>query len=321
MPDRVGRSVEVLLHGPAVASMRPRIEEAYATAAWWEQADASAFLAHHGPSIRAIVADGSLPIAHSLLQDLPGLSLVACVGSGFEAMDLAYLKARGVAVTHAPGLNSGDVADFAVLLLLAQARGLNAGQELFWSGQWGHRRAERRRSIQALKVGIVGLGAIGAAVAARLEAFGCRMSWWGPRDKPSVAWPRLASLSDLARASDALILTLRADEKTRGVIDASVIEDLGPDGIIVNVARGSVLDEDALMAALREGRLAGAALDVYGQEPADPRRWRDVPNLLATPHMAAATNESLNAMVGALMENLRRAFAGEPPFSPVPESP
>jgi lactate dehydrogenase-like 2-hydroxyacid dehydrogenase len=310
-------SIEILFHGPAVAGVRPRVEEHYATVAWWDRAEPDTFLRRHGAEIRAIVADGSLAIPPLLLEALPNLALIACVGTGFDGMDVTALRRRSVAVTHSPRTNTGDVADFAVLQLLALARGLTAGQSLFWSGEWARGPLARRRALSSMTVGIVGLGAVGLAVAQRLGGFGCGVTWWGPREKHEVDYPRAGSLIELARTSDVLVLALRADQQTVGLIDATIIEAVGREGLIVNVARGSVIDEDSLIAALKEGRLAGAALDVFAAEPADPQRWRDVPNLLATPHMAAGTHESLQAMGDAVLENLRRLFAGEPLFSPV----
>ncbi len=163
----------------------------------------------------------------------------------------------------------------------------------------------------------MGLGHIGQAVAVRAEAFGMTVSWWGPNPKPDARWPRAASLLALAQDSDILVIACRADASNQKAVSAEVIEAVGPKGMIVNVARGSILDEDALIAALRSGKLGRAGLDVFAQEPTPPERWADVPNAVLTPHTAGGTTDSLPLMFAQTFENLRRHFAGEPLASPV----
>lgn len=142
------------------------------------------------------------------------------------------------------------------------------------------------------------------------------VAWWGPREKPGAPWPRAASLLDLARKSDVLAVCCRADETSRGLVSQDVLEALGPEGLLVNVSRGQVVDEDALVAALRAGRLGGAALDVFAEEPTAPGRWADVPNTILTPHTAGATTEAVQRMVALLVANLQAFFAGEPVKTP-----
>jgi lactate dehydrogenase-like 2-hydroxyacid dehydrogenase len=144
------------------------------------------------------------------------------------------------------------------------------------------------------------------------------VAWWGPRPKPGASWPRRDSLLELAAWSDILLVAARAAEETRGLISREVIEAVGPEGLIVNVARGALLDEDALVAALKDGRLGKAALDAFEDEPTPPARWADVPNAVLTPHMAGRTSESVAHLLAQAVENLRRHFAHQPPLSPVP---
>ncbi len=175
------------------------------------------------------------------------------------------------------------------------------------------------RSLAGRALGIVGLGEIGAASARRAEAFGLTVSWWGPRDKPEAPWPRAESLLALAESSDILLVACRASEQTRGLVSREIIEAVGPRGLLVNVSRGQLVDEDALIAALREGRLGMAALDVYAEEPTPAERWADVPNAVLTPHIGGATTGAGPKMIALTLENLRRFFAGEPLANPARE--
>jgi len=171
-------------------------------------------------------------------------------------------------------------------------------------------------ALKGRKVGIVGLGAIGEAVARRVEAFGMTVAWWGPNTK-AAAWARAATLLQLAEDSDILVVCARAEAANRGLVSAEVIDAVGPKGLIVNVARGQLIDEDALIAALKTGRLGRAALDVFAQEPTPAERWADVPNTVLTPHTAGGTTESIPRMVAQAVENVRLFLAGEPVMSPV----
>jgi phosphoglycerate dehydrogenase-like enzyme len=185
-------------------------------------------------------------------------------------------------------------------------------------GRWrSGKRPAARRSLGGQKIGIVGLGDIGKAMAVRAEAFGMQVSWWGPRPKPDARWPRVDSLLELAKASDILALCAQATPENEGMVSREVIEALGPEGILVNVARGSLVDEDEMIAALKDGRLGAAGLDVFVEEPTPPERWAGLDNVALTPHFAGGTRESVVNMTGQALENLRRHFAGEPLLSPV----
>ncbi|MBU2118113.1 MAG: 2-hydroxyacid dehydrogenase, partial [Alphaproteobacteria bacterium] len=185
------------------------------------------------------------------------------------------------------------------------------------AGRWTPQSRTITRSLGGLKLGIVGLGAIGEAVARRGAAMRMVPAWWGPRPK-DAPWPRAESLIDLARTSDVLVVACRADETNRGLISAEVLQALGPDGLLVNVSRGQVVDEDALIAALKSGRLGGAALDVFGTEPTDAARWAELPNTVLTPHTGGATTQAVQAMLGLLLQNLDAVLNGRPPVTPAP---
>lgn len=262
-------------------------------------------------SARAIVTGGVKALDRALLDELPQLGLIAVPAAGYSAVDLDYAVKRDIAVTRCAGINHGDVADVAIGFMIDLVRGLSRCDELVRGGHWRVGAVRPTRSLGALRAGIVGLGGIGRAVADRLEAFGCAVSWYGPRAKPDVALPRSDSLVSLARWSDVLFVCLAPDANAPPPIDASVISALGPEGVLINVSRGFAVDEDALIAALRRGEIGGAGLDVFAQEPTPAQRWADVPNVLLTPHIGGVTRESLQRILDLTLENLRRFYAGE----------
>lgn len=303
----------VMLSHPMLSPMQQALEaEGWAVARRWELAPGEA------EAVRAIVHAGEIPLPDELLAGLPRLGLIACVSVGYDGVDVPAARARGVEVTHAKGLNADDVADHAMGLVLASWRNIVVGDRVVREGGWrGDDRMGARPGLSGRTLGVMGLGAIGEAVARRAEPFGMKVLWWGPREKPDAPWPRAASLLELAQASDILVVASRADASNRGAVDQAVIEAVGPRGLIVNVARGSVIDEDALIAALTSGRLGRAALDVFAEEPTPAERWTGVPNTVLTPHSAGGTVDSIPRMVGQALENLRLFLAGKPVMSPV----
>lgn len=270
-------------------------------------------------AIRALVVAGEFPIDKGFAESLPRLGLIACFTAGYDGVDVEWARARGLKVSHSPGVNHEDVADHALGLVLAAARRIAEGDRVVRAGEWKPTEKTITGSLAGQKLGVVGLGAIGEGVARRAEAFGLSVAWWGPHAKPDAKWPRAKSLVELARDSDILVVAARADGTNNGLISAEVIEALGPDGLLVNVARGQLVDENALIAALKDGRLGMAALDVFAEEPSPAARWADVPNTVLTPHTAGATVSAVPKMVALTRENLRRFFAGKSLANPVVE--
>lgn len=317
MPQTAAEKPQVLLSHEMLMPLQPLLEGAYIVHRLWDYPDRMAFLEGPGQCIRAIVHAGEMALSRDMLAEMPRLGLIACVSVGYDGVDVPWCKAHGIAVTHSTGLNAADVADHAVGLVLAAWRGIVEGDQRLRGGHWSH--AERmapRPGLRGRKAGVVGLGHIGEAVAARLKAFDMKVAWWAPRPK-ETDYPRADSLMALARDSDVLIVCARPDDSNRHLINKPVIEAVGAQGLIVNVARGSLIDEDALIEALRAGTLGMAALDVFEQEPTPAARWADVPRTVLTPHTAGATLDSLPAMVTLTLENLRRYFHGEPLATPV----
>ncbi len=265
--------------------------------------------------IEVIVSDGDV-LEPRLIEALPNLKLVACFTTGYAGIDLARLRSRGVALTTAGGVNAHDVADHAIALLLAWWHHIPTADRNVRDGNW-RGRLTPRPSLRGKRIGIVGLGRIGLQIARKAEALELSVSWWGPSDKPETSYARAESLIALARASDILVVATRANPATTGIIDAEVLRALGPGGLLVNVSRGFVVDETALVRALKLGTIAGAALDVFAQEPTPAQVWNRFENVVLSPHIAGYTQEAGVAMFAQLRDNIRRHFAREPLLSPV----
>ncbi|MEN5364133.1 2-hydroxyacid dehydrogenase [Brevundimonas intermedia] len=301
----------VLIMQRHLAPLSGFLENAYDVYRFWEGPPIEA--AH---DIRVMVVAGEAALDKALIERLPNLDLIACFTSGYDGIDVDWCRERGLPLTHAPGVNHEDVADHALGLILAARRQIASGDRQVRSGAWTAETRTITASLSGHKLGIVGLGHIGKAVADRAEAFRMAVSWWGPRPH-DAEWPRADSLLAMAKASDILVVACKADETNRGLISRDILDALGPDGLLVNVSRGQVVDEDALIAALKSGSLGQAALDVFVEEPTDPNRWADVPNIVLTPHTAGATTAGVQGMLMLLMQNLQAHFAGEPLKTPV----
>jgi lactate dehydrogenase-like 2-hydroxyacid dehydrogenase len=317
MPKTVADKPQILISHEMLLPLQPLLEASYQVHRLWDYPDRLAFLDGPGQQVRAIVHAGEMVLGRDILSEMPKLGLIACVSVGYDGVDVPWCADRGIAVTHSTGLNAGDVADHAVGILLAAWRGIVEGDRRLRAGRWTPaERMSPRHGLKGRTVGIVGLGHIGEAVARRVAAFEMKVAWWAPRPKETDL-PRAESLMALARDSDILVVCARPDPTNHHLINQAVLEALGPQGLLVNVARGALVDEEALIAALKAGTLGMAALDVFEQEPTPPGRWIDVPNTVLTPHTAGATLDSIPAMVSLTLENLRRFFLGEPLASPV----
>lgn len=301
----------VLIVQPHLAPLSGFLESAYDVYRLWEGPPLEA-----EPDIRALIVAGEHPLDKGLVERLPNLSLVACFTSGLEGIDVDWCRARGLPVTHAPGVNHEDVADHALGLILASRRRIVEGDRAVRGGDWRLDSRTITPSMKDARLGIVGLGAIGHAVAERAATFRMDIRWWGPREKPAK-WPRMGSLVDLARWADILVVACKADETNRGLIDREVLTALGPEGLLVNVARGVLVDEDALIDLLKSGMLGAAALDVFEEEPTPADRWAGVHNVVLTPHTGGATQAAVPAMLGLLLQNLEAHFSGRPLVTPV----
>jgi len=283
------------------AGLRQRFE----VIRWFELAEATraTLLSQRASSVRAVISGGHLGVDNALVEQLPRLAMIAINGVGLDKVDLQLAARRGVRVVNTPGVLTEDVADLAIGLVIALLRGIASADAFVKSGAWTKGSRPLARRVSGRRFGIVGLGRIGRAIAARLTPFGA-VAYTGPRRHPGVVYEYVADLHALARAVDVLILACPANTTTYRLVGSSVLDALGPDGYLVNVARGSVVDETALIGALQGGRIAGAALDVFEDEPHVPPALRASDAVVLTPHVASATVETRRQMADILLTAL-----------------
>jgi len=262
--------------------------------------------------IRAIATEANRGANRQLIGILPRLEVISVFGVGVDAVDLDAAQERGIPVTNTPGILADEVADFAIGLMLASARQILIGDRFVREGQWMMGPIGLGRSVRAKTMGVLGLGAIGRAIAQRGAAFGMRVLYSGPRPKPDVAYPYVSEVRELARQSDYLMVACKGGPETRHLVSARVIDALGPNGTLINVARGSVVEELAMIEALARGRLGFAALDVFENEPNVSEELLALPNVIVQPHQGSATTETRTAMGQMMIDNISMRLAGEP---------
>lgn len=280
----------------------------------YDQAKDKAALAKEAAAnVRAIATSAPEGADRALIESLPRLEIISSFAVGVDPIDLACSKQRGVVVTNTAGVLTDCVADLGMALILAIMRQVVQGDAYVRSGDWVKKGAMGlTAALGGKKLGVVGLGRIGLALAKRAESFGMAIQYQNRRKRDDVAYPWFADPVSLAAASDVLALVVPGGAETKNLIDAKVLDALGPKGFLVNVARGSVVDEPALIAALKQKRIAGAALDVFPEEPRRPDEYRGLDNVVLQPHHASATVETRTAMGNLMIDNLLRHFRGEP---------
>jgi len=269
------------------------------------------------PRIRGIVTRSNMKVAAAVLERLPALEIISTFGVGYDGLPLAEAAKRGIVVTHTPDVLNTAVAELCVGMLLGLLRQLPAADRFVRDGKWMHGTLPLGTSLSGKRVGIVGLGRIGKDIARRLEPFGVSIAYHGRSDQ-HIDYRYEADLVRLARDSDVLIVAAPGGPETNRMIDRTVMDALGSQGYLVNIARGSLVDEAALIEALEAKRLGGAALDVFEQEPHSNARLAALGNVLLAPHLGSATVETRQAMMDLVLENLRCHFGGKAPPTPVP---
>jgi len=271
------------------------------------------------PRIRGIVANGEAKVSRELIAQLPALEMITVFGVGYDGVDVTAARERGIPVTHTPGVLNDDVADLAMGLLLSVARRIPQADRFIRDGGWPKGPMPLARKLSGSKLGIVGIGRIGQAIAERALAFRMSVSYTARSERSQLGYTYYPDAASLAAAVDFLVVITPGGAATRGMIDAKVLKALGPDGYLVNVARGSVIDQDALIAALQDGTIAGAGLDVFVDEPNVPDALRAMSNVVLTPHIGSGTRQTREAMGQLTFDNLHAHFAGRPLLTPVPD--
>jgi len=304
--------------------MRPLVETALAPHVtlhrYWEAPDKDILLDAIGPHIRGIIAFvASLP--REFMERLPALEIVASAAVGYDGVDVKAAVERGVVVTNTPDVLTDEVADLALGLLLATVREIPRAEKHLRDGLWPKSPYPLTATLRGRSVGIVGLGRIGRAIAKRIEGFDVSVSYHGRRPQTDVPYPYFASLIEMAKAVNVLIAVTPGGAETRHLIGKEVLEALGPNGIFVNVARGSVVDEQALIHALKNRTILAAGLDVFENEPHVPPELIALENTVLLPHVASASGLTRDAMAQLAVDNLLAWLSGKPPLTPVPETP
>jgi lactate dehydrogenase-like 2-hydroxyacid dehydrogenase len=267
--------------------------------------------------IRGLATEANRGATRALMASLPKLEIIACFGVGVDAIDLAAARERAIPVTNTPGVLADECADLAIGMMLTSARQIVMADRYVRSGEWLKGPIRLGHGVGGKTLGVVGLGGIGRAIADRAKAFRMTVLWHGPRPKPDVPYEYVDNLVELARRSDFLMVACKGGVETRRLISGPVLDALGPDGTLVNIARGSIVDEPALIERLRDGRLGHAALDVFENSPRIAPAFLELPNVLLQPHHGSATVETRTAIGKLMIDNLAAHFAGRTLPTPV----
>lgn len=314
--------IDVLIYGP----LKRLVDEGFSEQYVMHRAETAPDIARIGDAdkqkIRGIAVTGLVGADRATLSQFPKVEIVSSFGVGYDHIDVAYAAERGIVVTNTPDVLTEEVADVALGLLIATLREFIAADRYTRSGLW---RAQGYPlsvgSLRDRKVGIVGMGRIGQAIGRRLDASLVPVVYHSRNPADGVAYMHYPNLIEMAKAVDTLVVIVPGGASTAKMIDAEVLQALGPRGVIVNVARGSVIDEPALIAALKSGTILAAGLDVFASEPNVPDELKAMQNVVLLPHIGSASVVTRNAMDQLVVDNLLDWFAGKPPRTPVPETP
>jgi lactate dehydrogenase-like 2-hydroxyacid dehydrogenase len=283
----------------------------------WSAPDRLRFIEGVGPRVRAVVTTVPDGVSGREIDLMPKLELIACFGRSLAKIDLAAAKRRGIRITDVPHSVAVPVADLALGLTIAIMRRVVEAERYVRAGKWPDKPFPPGRGLTGKVCGIVGLGEIGREVAKRVAACGMSVCYYGPRKKPDASYRYFPDLEDMAREADCLVVTCTATPATENLVNASVLAALGPEGYLINVARGSIVDESALIAALQNRGIAGAALDVLKDEPEVPPQLLALDNAIVVPHIGSTIMEIREERARNVVGNLRAHFAGKPLLTPV----
>lgn len=305
--------------GTITDRMRDRVEAEFAVTRLFDQPDRAAFLAARGAEFLAVSTDGHYGVPSDVMEACPNLKVAASYGVGYDAIDTDACVARGIVVSHTPDVLNDEVADTAIMLWLAVSRRLVVADRWVREGTWEAKGSlPLTRSIQGRRLGVVGMGRIGQTIAERAQAFRANIHYHArsPKDLPYTYHP---NLTDMARNCDVLVVITPGGAATRHLVNRDVMDALGPEGILINVARGTVVDEAALVSALQDGRLGGAGLDVFEDEPRVPAALKSMDHVVLAPHIGSATVETRQAMGDLVCDNLSQFLKDGRLVTPVPE--
>jgi hydroxypyruvate reductase len=307
----------ILMTGPMYPPTIEELENHYTVHRLWTAGNKDALVASIADEVTAVASSNSGGIDAQLMSRLPKLKVIAHFGVGYDTVDVEAAKKRGIVVTNTPDVLTEEVADLAIALMLATVRRVPQGDRYVREGKWLKGAMPLTASCQGKTLGIIGAGRIGRSIARRAEAMNMKIAYQGPNQKRELPWAYFRDPVELARQSDIVMVACPGGEATRNLVNAAVIEAIGPKGFLVNIARGSVVDEPALIAALQQNRIAGAGLDVFADEPRVPEAFLSMENVVLQPHVASATHQTRKAMGQLVIDNLAAHFAGKPLVTPV----
>jgi lactate dehydrogenase-like 2-hydroxyacid dehydrogenase len=307
---------EVLLMGPMYPPTMESLESAFTLHKVAQAADRDAFIASVADRITAAATTAFKGMDAATMAKLPKLKVISHFGVGVDSVDVSAASARGIKVTNTPDVLTDDVADLAIGLLIATVRRICAGDRYVREGKWPKGAFPLTDTIQRKTLGIIGMGRIGRAIAKRAEAFNLKVAYQGPHRKADLAYRHYPDPVALAKDVDFLAAACPGGEATRGLVSRAVLEALGPQGVFVNISRGSVVDEPAMIELLQQGKLGGAGLDVFATEPRVPEAFFTLDNVVLQPHVGSATHPTRRAMGQLVVDNLAAFFAGKPLVTP-----
>lgn len=313
---------DILMTAPMMPIVTEALGKAFTLHHLWEHGDPEAYLREVGSRIRGVATSALYArMDRSLFESLPNLEIVSSFGVGYDNVDVAEAASRNVIVTNTPDVLNDEVADLTLGLLLATLRRIPQADRYLREGRWLKAPFPLSPTLRGRKVGIIGLGRIGKAIARRLEGFGVTIAYHGRNRQADVAYTYYPTLRGMAEDCDVLIAITPGGSATQNLINAEVLKALGPNGVLINVARGSVVDEQALIDALQTGTILAAGLDVYPDEPRVRQEFIDMEQVVLLPHIASASVHTRNAMGQLVADNLVSWFEGKGPLTPVPETP
>ena len=314
---------DVLMPAPGMPIIAERVAQRARLHRPYEAADPAAALAAVAPEVRAlVVAFHSVKIDDAYIAQFPKLEIISSFGVGYDHIDAKAAAARGVVVAHTPGVLDAETADTAIGLLLNAVRRFPAAERYLREGRWERQGAfPLTASLRGRTMGVLGLGRIGKEIAKRAAAFGVETVYHGRKAQPDAPYLYYPSLIAMARAVDILMIAAPGGADTRNIVNAEVLGALGPDGVLINIARGTLVDEAALIQALRDGTIMAAGLDVFAHEPHVPEGLIGLDNVALTPHVGSATTVTRLAMANLVVDNLFAFMDGKGPLCPTPETP
>ena len=313
---------DVLINGPVMQTVLDQLGKSFTLHKLYEAKDRDAMINSLAPHLEIMVAGGGhAQMDSAYLSRFPRLKMISSFGVGYDHIDAKWAGENGITISNTPNVLTEEVADTTIGLLIATVRELPAAERYLRAGKWMQKPYPLTASLRHRKAGILGLGRIGKAIAHRLEAFGVSVAYYGRRKQDDVSYKYYSDVVAMARDIDILIVVVPGGPDTRNIVDARVLEALGPQGVLINVARGSVIDEPALIKALQNKTIASAGLDVFVNEPDVPKELLAMDHVVLLPHVGSASHDARNAMAQLVVDNVLAFSQGKDPITPIAETP